>query len=118
MTVLKNIAHNDACNWSLTIRYTCSQIDDAPGITCARLQSLIRCWLPSGKVVNFALIHGFTCSRWKPRTLWKGCLVLDEDRMSSIVRMDYLLRGALMCPVSGKDDERARYLVDTVDPTK
>jgi hypothetical protein len=41
---------------------------------------------------------------------------LDEDEMSSIVQMDYLLRGALMCPVSGKDDERAHYLIDTVDP--
>jgi hypothetical protein len=29
--------------------------------------------------------------------------------------MDYLLRGALMCPVSEKDDERAHYLIDTVD---
>jgi len=41
---------------------------------------------------------------------------LDEDEMSSIVQMDYLLRGALMCPVSGKDDERAHYLINTVDP--
>ena len=90
--------------------------DDAPGITCAHLQSLIRCWLPSGKVVDFALIHGFNRSEWKPRTLWKGCRVLDEDEMSSIVQMDYLLRSALMCPVSGKDDERAHYLIDTVDP--
>ena len=90
--------------------------DDAPGITCARLQSLIRCWLPSGKVVDFALIHGFTHSGWKPRTLWKGCRVLDEDKRSSIVRIDYLLRGALLCPVSGQDDERAHYLIDTVDP--
>jgi hypothetical protein len=98
-------------------RFDCVVIhDDAPGITCARLQSLIRCWLPSGKVVDFAIIHGFTRSGWKPRTLWKGCRVLDEDEMSSIVQMDYLLRGALMCPVSGKDDERAHYLIDTVDP--
>ena len=98
-------------------RFDCVVIhDDAPGITCARLEGLIRCWLPSGKVVDFALIHRFTHSGWKPRTLWKGCRVLDEDKRSSIVRMDYLLRGALMCPVSGKDDKKAHYLIDTVDP--
>ena len=98
-------------------RFDCVVIyDDAPGITCARLESLIRCWLPSGKVVDFVLIHGFTPSKWKPRTLWKGCWVLDEDKRSSIVWMDYLLRGALMCPVSRQDDEKAHYLIDTVDP--
>jgi hypothetical protein len=30
--------------------------------------------------------------------------------------MDYLLRGVLMCPVSGEDGEKAHYLIDTVDP--
>ena len=98
-------------------RFDCVVIhDDAPGITCARLESLIRCWLPSGKVADFALIHGFTHSEWKPRTIWKGCRVLDEDTRPSIVRMDYLLRGVLMCPVSGEDGKKAHYLIDTVDP--
>ena len=89
--------------------------DGAPGIPCAHLKSLIHCWLPSGKVVNFALIYGFAHSKWKPRTLWKGYQVLDEDKRSSIVQMDYLLRGALMCPVGGQDDEKTHYLIDTVD---
>ena len=40
---------------------------------------------------------------------------MNEDKILSIVQMDYLLCGALMCPVSGKDDERAHYLIDTVD---
>jgi hypothetical protein len=67
-------------------RYECVVVhDDAPRLTCARLQSLIRCWLPSGKVLDLALIHGFTNSKWKPRTLWKGCRILDEDDNSSIV---------------------------------
>ena len=97
-------------------RFDCVVIhDDAPGITCARLKSLIRCWLPSGKVVDFALIYGFARSKWKPRTLWKGCQVLDEDKRSSIVQMDYLLRGALMCPVSEREGEKAHYFVDTID---
>jgi len=90
--------------------------DDAPGITCARLKGVIRCWLPSGKVLDLALIHRFTCSKWKPRTVWKGCRILDEDKTSSIVQVDYLLRGALLCPVSDQDNEKAHYFIDTVDP--
>lgn len=100
-------------------RFDCVIIhDDAPGITCARLQSLIRCWLPSGKVLDFALVRRFTCSKWKPRTLWKGCRILDEDEGSSltIVSLDYLLRGALMCPASEREGGKAHYFVDTVDP--
>lgn len=90
--------------------------DDAPGITCAHLKGLIRCWLPSGLVLDLALIHRFTHSKWKPRTIWKGCWILDEDNTSSIVRMDYLLRGTLLCPVSEKYGEKAHYFIDTVDP--
>lgn len=99
-------------------RFDCVIIhDDAPGITCARLQSLIRCWLPTGKTLDLALVRRFTCSKWKPRTLWKGCRVLDEDEGSlTIFRLDYLLRGALMCPVSEREGEKAHYFVDTVDP--
>jgi hypothetical protein len=99
-------------------RFDCVIIhDDAPRITCARLQSLIRCWLPAGKVLDLALVCKFTCSKWKPRTSWKGCRILDEDEGSlTIVSLDYLLRGALMCPVSEREGEKAHYFVDTVDP--
>jgi hypothetical protein len=41
---------------------------------------------------------------------------MDEDETSSIVQMEYLLRGALLCPVSEKDGEKAHYFIDTVDP--
>jgi hypothetical protein len=98
-------------------RYDCVVVhDDAPGITCARLQSLVRCWLPSGKIVDLALIRGFSSSKWKPRTLWKGCRILDEDDSSSIVMIDYLLRGALLCPVTERDGEKTHYFIDTIDP--
>ena len=29
-----------------------------PGITCASLETLIRGWLPSGKIASFVLIYG------------------------------------------------------------
>lgn len=97
-------------------RFDCVIIhDDAPRITCARLEGLFRCWLPSGNVLAFALVHGFTHSKWKPRTLWKGCRILDEKNDAYIVQMDYILRGALLCPVSGQDGEKTHYFIDTVD---
>jgi hypothetical protein len=41
---------------------------------------------------------------------------LDEDEGSlTIVSLDYLLRGVLMCPVSEQEGEKAHYFVDTVD---
>lgn len=98
-------------------RFDCVVIhDDAPGITCARLAGLFRCWLPSGNVFDLALVHGFIPSQWKPRTLWKGCRVLDEEESTYIVQMDYVLRGALLGPVSEQDGEKTHYFIDTVDP--
>jgi hypothetical protein len=41
--------------------------------------------------------------------------VLDEEKESSLVSMDYVLRGALLCPVSQHKDEKAHYFIDTVD---
>jgi hypothetical protein len=41
--------------------------------------------------------------------------VLDEDAESSLISMDYVLRGALLCPASQREDEKAHYFVDTVD---
>ena len=50
-------------------RYDCVIInDDTPGTSVARLRSLLRCRLPSGKVVDIALVHAFTRlgNSWKP----------------------------------------------------
>ena len=97
-------------------RFDCVIIhDDVPNLSVARLCDLIRCSLPSGKEIDLALVHRFSHSRWKPRTVWSGCRVLDEDVESSLVSMDYILRGALLCPVSQNEDEKAHYFVDTVD---
>jgi hypothetical protein len=97
-------------------RFDCVIIhDDAPDLSVARLCDLIRCNLPSGKEIDLALVRRFSRSRWKPKTAWSGCRVLDEGMESSLVSMDYVLRGALLCPVSQCEDEKAHYFVDTVD---
>jgi len=53
-------------------RYDCVIINyDSPGTTVARLRSLLRCQLSSGKVIDVALIHSFTTgTKWKPNTIW------------------------------------------------
>jgi hypothetical protein len=97
-------------------RFDCVIIhDDAPDLSVARLCDLFRCSLPSGKEIDLALVRRFSCSRWKPKTVWSGCRVLDEDMESSLVSMDYVLRGALVCPVSQHEDEKTHYFIDTVD---
>ena len=96
-------------------RYDCIIInDDSPGTTVARLHSLLRCRLPSGKVIDVALVHTFTESKWKPETMWDNCQIRLEAESSSFVLMDYVIRGALLCPVF-EADTKLHYIVDTVD---
>ena len=97
-------------------RYDCVIInDDAPGVTVSQIRDLICCWLPSGKVVDIVLMHGFSKSKWRPRTTWKGCRVLEEDRSSSFMLMEYVIRGALVCPVSEHKGELRNYIIDSTD---
>ena len=52
--------------------YDCIIINkDSPGTTVARLRSLLKCQLPSGNVVDVALVHAFARHKWKPNTIWK-----------------------------------------------
>lgn len=98
-------------------RFDCVIIhDDAPKLSVARLCDLFRCWLPSGNTVDIALVHRLSSSKWKPRTMWDGCRVLDEELDTTLVQVDYLLRGALICPVSDRVEERSHYFIDSVDP--
>ena len=51
-------------------RYDCVNInDDTPGTSVAHLRSLLQCQLPSGKVVDIALVHAFAQNSWKPYTM-------------------------------------------------
>lgn len=98
-------------------RFDCAIIhDDAQQLSVARLHDLIRVWLPSGTILDLALVHRLSRSKWKPRTTWDGCRVLDEEADTTLVQVDYLLRGSLVCPVSERDGEKTHYFVDSVDP--
>jgi hypothetical protein len=98
-------------------RFDCAIIhDDAPKLSVARLCNLFRCQLPSGNTLDLALVRRFSCSKWKPRTIWDGCRVLNEESDTTFIRMDYLLRGALVCPVSKQELEKVHYFIDSIDP--
>ncbi|KAF7314762.1 hypothetical protein MKEN_00950200 [Mycena kentingensis (nom. inval.)] len=86
-----------------------------PGLHFARVAALLRCKLPSGREVDVALARMFESSRWKPNTVWAGCQIRDESKEYVFLSMEYVIRGALMAPVSLERDEPTHYLVDTVD---
>ncbi|KAK6981274.1 hypothetical protein R3P38DRAFT_2578752, partial [Favolaschia claudopus] len=86
-----------------------------PGLHFARAYALLRCTLPSGRKVDLALTRMFRQSRWKPKTLWDGCQVRDEEKDFSFLSMEYVVRGALMAPVFSSKHPDTFYFVDTVD---
>ncbi|KDR73369.1 hypothetical protein GALMADRAFT_72471, partial [Galerina marginata CBS 339.88] len=98
-------------------RYDCILSEsDNPALQFSRLKALIRCKLPSGRLVDIALVHKFNShGKWKPNTIWDGCIVLEEDKLSSFLLMDEAVRGALLAPAFGSKNEVLHYFVDTTD---
>ncbi|KAJ7713719.1 hypothetical protein B0H14DRAFT_2644673 [Mycena olivaceomarginata] len=87
--------------------YDCLLFDAADErLACARLRSLVRCQLPSGRIVDVAMVQ-----------LVDGCLVFDECREIDFLLVEHIVRGALFVPVrlapSGRS--HSHYLVDVVD---
>ncbi|KAJ6588227.1 hypothetical protein B0H19DRAFT_924249, partial [Mycena capillaripes] len=101
-------------------RYDCVLFNqDDPGLACARLRSLIRCKLPSGRIVDLAIVQVMKKSSWRPRTVWDGCAVYEEEKNFSFLLMDYIIRGALLVPVrptpSSRPNSRLHFFVDVID---
>jgi len=97
-------------------RYDCVIVNsEASETTVARLRALLRCLLPSGRHIDIALVHSFgSRSHWKPATKWDGCQIRAENKEPSFVLMEYLVRGALLCPAFESDDG-SYYIIDTID---
>ncbi|KAF8214604.1 hypothetical protein K438DRAFT_1562992 [Mycena galopus ATCC 62051] len=89
---------------------------DSPGMAFARVYALLRCTLESKRQFDVALVREYRRSNWKPRTEWAGCQVHEEVNSYSLMLMDYVIRGALLTPVSDSGKENLHFLVDTVDP--
>ncbi|KAJ7199478.1 hypothetical protein GGX14DRAFT_572859 [Mycena pura] len=94
---------------------------DTPGLACARLRSLVRCKLPSGRIVDLAIVNAARASPWRPRTVWDGCEVLEESKLEdlSFLLLDWIIRGALLVPVRPVPNTaigpRLHFFVDVVD---
>ncbi|KAL1740762.1 hypothetical protein HDZ31DRAFT_46862 [Schizophyllum fasciatum] len=88
---------------------------DSPDLEFGRLLALVRCILPSGRTVDFAMLQCFTRSSWKPRTSWDGARIYKAGREVRFVLMDYIVRGALLAPAFGQAQHDLHYLVDSVD---
>ncbi len=82
----------------------------------SRLKALLRCKLPSGRLLDIALVHKFTShAKWKPKTLWDGCKVLEEDKFSTFLFLDEVVWGALLAPAFGSGNKSLYYFIDTID---
>jgi hypothetical protein len=82
----------------------------------SRLKALLRCKFSSGRLLDVALVHKLTShAKWKPNTLWDGCKVLEEDKNSTFLIMDEVVRGALLVPAFGSGNKFLFYFIDTID---
>ncbi|KAJ7262011.1 hypothetical protein C8J57DRAFT_1719599 [Mycena rebaudengoi] len=88
---------------------------DSPGMDFARICAFLRCTLESKRQFDVALVHEYCSNTWKPKTQWAGCKIYEEVKGYSFLFMDYVVRGALMTPVTDGAKENLHYLVDTVD---
>jgi hypothetical protein len=80
-----------------------------------RLEGLFRCRLPSGTEQDLALVQTLIPSRkWKPKTMWKGCTVLEEAQ-PMILSLEYLVRGVLIVDAAVHRGKKYFYRDDVVD---
>ncbi|KAJ6525334.1 hypothetical protein B0H19DRAFT_1276131 [Mycena capillaripes] len=94
-------------------RYECVLVNsDAAAMAFARLTELLRCTLESKRHFDFALVHEFRPSKWKPHTYWAGCQVYEETKEFSLVLMDYMIRGALLTPATDSGKDNLHFFVD------
>ncbi|KAJ7203003.1 hypothetical protein GGX14DRAFT_570267 [Mycena pura] len=90
---------------------------DALDFEFARLLYLFRCRLPSKCEVDVALVRVFKQARWKPKTVWENCRVLEDGRtMLMLPKYIFFIRGAHLINAFGsKKEDTTFYLNDVVD---
>jgi hypothetical protein len=57
-----------------------------------RLEALLRCYLPSGRVQDLVFVQAMKKSKWRPPTFWDGCTVVEKAR-GMLLMPQYVLRG-------------------------
>ncbi|KAJ7197772.1 hypothetical protein GGX14DRAFT_374701 [Mycena pura] len=97
-------------------RLDCVNVNLTPdALDFARLLYLFRCRLPSKCEVDVALVRVFKQARWKPKTVWENCRVLEDGR-TMLMLPKYFIRGAHLINAFGsKKEDTTFYLNDVVD---
>ncbi|KAJ7053222.1 hypothetical protein C8F01DRAFT_1065057 [Mycena amicta] len=97
-------------------RFDCVNVNLTPdALDFARILGLFRCRLPSKREVDVALVRLFKAARWKPKTVWENCRVLEDGRTTFILP-EYFIRGAHLINAFGsKKEDTIFYLNDVVD---
>ncbi|KAJ7585567.1 hypothetical protein C8J56DRAFT_721459, partial [Mycena floridula] len=67
------------------------------------------------ETLDLALVRKHMPHRWKPRTVWQGCQVVSEEKSTSLISMQYIVRGALFSPAFGANNSSLHYIVDCAD---
>ncbi|THU98550.1 hypothetical protein K435DRAFT_818849 [Dendrothele bispora CBS 962.96] len=98
-------------------RYDCALLNtDSKNLEFVRLQLLLTCRLPSGSLHDVALVSRLRASaKWKPKTVWDGCIVYQEQKTTEFILLDYLIRGAHFISFYDIQQPNAYCLNDLVD---
>jgi hypothetical protein len=82
----------------------------------ARLISLLRITTPNKDVLDLAYVRVFKEHRSsKPKTVWKGCRVVEESARPQFLPLKHVDRGALLARASGTTRNDLHFPLDTVD---
>jgi hypothetical protein len=79
------------------------------------LVGLLRCTIPGNSTFDLAFVYRFKNSKWKPRTIWKGCRVVEECGRPEFLPLEHVARGALLARAWGSERTNLYFPIDTID---
>ncbi|KAJ7289746.1 hypothetical protein C8J57DRAFT_1706452 [Mycena rebaudengoi] len=68
-----------------------------------------------GESFDLAYVRRFKNSKWKPRTTWQGCRVVEEVEKAEFLPLTYITCGALLPPAGGTSRRYLYFAMDTAD---
>ncbi|KAJ7709357.1 hypothetical protein B0H14DRAFT_2415016, partial [Mycena olivaceomarginata] len=97
-------------------RYDCVLYNaESDPLSLARLVGLLRCTIPGNSTFDLAFVYRFKNSKWKPRTIWKGCRVVEECGRPEFLPLEHVARGALLARAWGSERTNLYFPIDTID---
>ncbi|KAJ7220703.1 hypothetical protein GGX14DRAFT_559495 [Mycena pura] len=87
--------------------------DDGNPLALVEFHFIFRCHLPSGAVLDLALVQPFHETKWQPKTR-TDCPIREISKTWKFIALEQVVRGALLCPIFGGKDG-VHYIVDCID---